>query len=296
VATALRYELVVTRGSKERAHRYLTESELSPGDVVVLEGRPMLVERIESAQDSPARAFAKPARYRLLLRHPDGRVEAGALRRHRPDAPSVGHAFSTLEDGHAVSWVVVDRRLARDEGGEPYAELIAERDFSELEEVPDHELEHALARRDSEDLPEAVEDTFARAAQAGLAVELFALDPGEAPDWAEAQKYLEALVVDEIEDDLLELCGVNPDRDPRETWVDTVKDRLRSDLSRFRDDVDGDHDQIEEWDLRGGRIFASVGTFEDEADPDSGHGWMCRLADGGVLSAAGFARVRRAQL
>jgi hypothetical protein len=290
-----RYELVIARGSKERVHRYLAESELSPGDVVVLDGRHWLVEEIENLGGSTPRVSLKPARYRLVLRHPDGRVEAGAFRRYRPDAPSIGHAFSTAEGGRPVSWVVVDRRLARDEDGEPYAELTAERDYGELEEVPDHELEHALAVG-ADELPETAQATFARAAASGLAVELFALDPGEPPDWAEAEEYLDALVIDEVEDDLLVLCGVNPENDPKDTWIEMVKERLRSDLAGFRADVEGDHDEIEEWDFQGGRIFASVGSIEDEAAPDSGHGWMCRLADGGVLSAAGFARIRKALL
>jgi hypothetical protein len=294
---ALKYEVVtVNRAGIERSHEYAADIELVPGEVVVIAGRHWLIERVEDVGDArPPRAFAKPARYRLVLKHPDGREEAGASRRFRPDAPKLGHAFTTLEGRQPVSWEVSDQRLALDQEGEPYLELIAERDYTELEELPDHELEHALAAREWE-LPEAAEATFARAEQAGFAVELVALDAGEVPDWDEAQEYLEALVLDEIEDDLLELCGVNPDRDPREGWLDTVKQRLREDLERFRDDIEGDHDQIEEWDFRDGRILASVGSFDDEADPASGHGWMCRLADGGVLAAAGFERVRKAQL
>jgi hypothetical protein len=75
-----------------------------------------------------------------------------------------------------------------------------------------------------------------------------------------------------------------------------VKERLRTDLERFRTDIDGDHDEIEEWDFRDGRIFAAVGSFEDEADPDKGHGWMSRLVDVSALAAAGFSRVRKAEL
>lgn len=297
MSTAVKYEIVtVNRAGIERRHQYATADELAPGDVVMLEGRYWLIERVETSNsDLRARAFAKPARYRLLLRHPTGRVEAGAFRRYRPDAPSLGHAFSTLEDGRPVSWEVIDRQLVRDADGEPYVELVAERDYRELEELPDHELEHALAARES-DLPPAAEAMFARAEEVGDYVELVALDPGEAPDWAEAEEYLDALVLEEIEDDLLVLSGVDPDRDPRDSWLDTVKERLRSDLERFRDDIEGDHDEIEEWDFGGGRIFASVGSWDDEADPDSGHGWMIRLLDGGVLAAAGFARIRKAQL
>ena len=70
----------------------------------------------------------------------------------------------------------------------------------------------------------------------------------------------------------------------------------RTDLERFRADIEGDHDQIEEWDFRDGRVFASVGSEEDEANPDSGHGWMCRLVDASVLGAAGFRRVRKTEL
>jgi hypothetical protein len=103
-------------------------------------------------------------------------------------------------------------------------------------------------------------------------------------------------VLDMVEDDLLELCGVHPDRNARETWLDTVKERLRSDLTSFRDDIEGDHDEIEEWDFSGARIFAAVGTWRDEANPAGGYGWMVRLWDAEILGAAGFERVRRPQL
>jgi hypothetical protein len=279
------YEVVtVNRAGREHRRPYAAESDLAPGSVIRLDGRDWLVEAVEDG-----RVVAKPARYRLTLRHPDGHEEVGAMRRYRPDAPRVGHMFTTGQ----VSWQVVDERLERDGEG-PYLQLLAERDFGEVEGLPDHELEHAEARRD--ELPEPAQATFARADDAGLEVELVALEPGEAPDWPEAEAYIDALILEEIEDDLLEQCGVDPDNDPRESWLDKVKERLRTDLERFRGDVEDDHDEIEEWDFRDGRIFASVGSYEDESNPDSGHGWLCRLTDVGALSAAGFQRVRRAQL
>jgi hypothetical protein len=294
---SVRYELVTQkRAGRERAHEFAANDELSPGDVVVVDGRHWLIERVEpSANGAAPRALAKPARYRLRLRHPDGHEEAGAFRRSQPGAPRLGHAFSTVEDGQPVSWEVIEEGLARDEQGEPYLELLAERDYSELEDLPDHELEHALAAQE-ESLPEAAVSTLVRAEEGGLAVELAALESGEEPDWVEAESYIDSLELEEIEDDLLELCGVRPDHDARDTWLGTVKERLQSDLERFRGDIETDHDQIEEWDFLGGRIFASVGSVEDEADPDSGHGWMCRLVDSGVLAAAGFARVKKAEL
>ena len=286
------YQLVhVNRSGRELVHPYTSEGALTAGDVVRVEGRDWLVERVDDS-----RVHLKPARYRLRLRHPDGREELGAFRRYRPDAPRIGHTFSTIEGGQPVSWQVVDERPGRDEQGEPYLDLTAERDYSEGEEppaLPEHELEHAVGREESR---EAAAATFARAEEAGLFVELVALEPGEAADWDEAERYLDALVLEEIEDDLLEQCGVNPDRDPRETWLDRVKERLHSDLERFRADVEGDHDEIEEWDFRDGRIFAAVGSFEEEADPDSGHGWMTRLVDVSALAAAGFSRVRKAEV
>jgi hypothetical protein len=103
-------------------------------------------------------------------------------------------------------------------------------------------------------------------------------------------------VLEEIERDLIEVCGVEPDRDPRETWLPTVQERLRVDLQLFRADIEGDHHEIEEWDFLGGRVFASVGSADDESNPDKGHGWMCRLVDAEALGAAGFERVRKAQL
>jgi hypothetical protein len=239
-------------------------------------------------------ALAEPARYRIRTRHPDGREELGAVRRYRVDAPRLGHAFTTLEDGVPESWEIVDERIATEQG-EPHVELVAERDFAEIEDLPDHELEHALARS-TENLPASAADAFNRAAATGLAVELVALEPDEAPDWAEAERFLDALVIEEIEDDLLERCGVDPDRGPRDSWLGRVQERLRDDLSRFRADIEGDHAQIEEWDYLDGRIFASSGTTEDEANPDSGHSWLCRLGDAGVLGAAGFSRVKKSEI
>ena len=279
------------RNGREHVVQYASEDPLEPGAVLRLEGRYWLIESIDGA-----RAVARPARYRLTLRHPDGREEVGAFRRFRPGSPRIGHSLATIEDGEAINWQVVDQRLARDETGEPYQELIAERDFSEVEEVSDHELEHAFARREDEELPEGAAATFARAEAAGLSVELVALEPGEEPDWEEAERYVDALIFEEIEDDLFEHCGVDVGRDPQDTWLSTVKERLLEDLQQFRADVQVDHDQIEEWSFRGARIFASVGSPDDEANPLSGHGWLSRLVDSSASAAAGFQRIQKARL
>ena len=106
-------------------------------------------------------------------------------------------------------------------------------------------------------------------------------------------RYVEAVRLDTIEDDLVEKCGVDTRRDSEATWLETVKARLRDDLDRCSADVEGDHDEIEEWDFHRGRVSPSVGAPDDEADPDSGYGWMCRLIDAGARGVAGFARVRR---
>ena len=282
---AATYEVVtVNRAGIERRRPYTSEDELAPGSVIRLDGRDWLVE---SAEDG--RVAARPARYRLTLRHPDGHEEVGAMRRYRPDAPRVGHTLAT----GGVGWQVVDEGLERDDDG-PFLQLVAERDFDEPDDPLTHELEHIEALQ--EELPDAAQETFARADEQGLLVELTALEPGEAPDWAEARAYIDALLLEEIEDDLLEQCGVDTAHDSQETWLDTVTTRLRDDLEAFRADVEGAHDEIEEWDFRDGRIFASVGSFEDESDPNSGHGWHCRLLDASALRAAGFSRVRKATL
>jgi hypothetical protein len=294
------YDLVTRNpGGTERAQRYASDEPLEPGSVVQLRGRFWLVETVDEAEGESGlpRAIAKPARYRLRLRHPDEREELGAFRRFRPGSPRLGHAFTTIEAGQPISWQVTKEQLARDDEGEPFLDLVAERDYAEVEgDVPDHELEHALERQLDGGLPPAAEATIARAADQGLNLELVALDPGEEPDWPESERYIGALIFEEIEDDLFEQCGVDVDHDPRETWLTTVKERLGADLEAFRADIEGDHDEIEEWGFRGGRIFASVGTYEDEFDPLSGHGWMCRLADSGALGVAGFERVRKYEL
>jgi hypothetical protein len=285
------YDVVTqSRAGMERVHSYTTEDAVEPGEVLRLDGRFWLVESLDE-EATPPRAESKPARYRMRIQHPDGSVEHGAFRRWRPDAPRIGHSFSTLEDGASATWSVVDELLEEDDQGEPYLELVAERDYAELDEPPDHELEHALARRAG-----AADYLAARVEQGGALVELVALEPGEAPAWDEARRYIDDLILEEIEDDLLEQCGVHPNRDPRETWLGTVKERLRADLESFRADIEEDHDLIEEWDFQDGSIFAAFGTFDDESDPNSAHGWMCRLYDASALGAAGFSRVRKAEL
>jgi hypothetical protein len=291
------FEVVTQRRTgKKRVHAFASDDQLVPGDVVRLEGRFWLIASIEPAEEAAARALAEPARYRDKLQHPDGREEIGAFRRFRRGAPGLGHAFTTIEHGLPVSWQVVDEQLARDENGEPYLELTAERTYEEVETLPDHELEHTLAARQEEELPASAVTAFARAEEAGLSIELVALEPGEEPDWEAAERFLDSLVIEEVEDDVIELCGVDPDTDPKVTWLETVKGRLRSDLAQFRAELVGEFDQIEQWSFRDGRIFASTGSPDDEADPLSGHGWMCRLADAEVLGAAGFERVRKAEL
>jgi hypothetical protein len=294
---AFKHEVVAHRRTgKERLHEYATDEPLAPGAVLFLEGRYWLVERVEPQGGGlPVRAFAKPARYRIRL-HPEGREETGAFRRFRPDAPRHGHSFTTREDGHLISWEVVDEQLAFDDEGEPYLDLRAERDYGEAAgDLPNHELEHALAIRQAT-VPEGAAALFTRAAAEGLSLELVALEPGEEPDWPAAESYIKSLILEEIEDDLIELCGVDPDRDPRDTWLGRVKERLLSDLEHFRADLEGEGEEIEEWEFEGGRVFASVGNHDDEADPDKGHGWMCRLVDVSALTAAGFERVRKAEL
>jgi hypothetical protein len=299
--------ILVNRAGARRVRPFASAEQLEPGRVIRLGGRFWLVAEVRPGAAakhlaSPGsdgalvdHAIVTPARYRIRMRYPDGREELGAFRRFRADAPRLGHAFTTLDDGRPQSWSVVDERLSYDDRGEPYIELVAERDFAEAEDVPDHELEHALARS-LETLSAEAARRFAHAAEAGLSLELVALEPDEAPDWAEAERFIDSLVLEEIEDDLLELCGIDPSRDPRESWLDRVKQRLRADLTSFRDDIEGDHDEIEEWDYLDGRIFASVGSPADEAEPDVGHGWLCRLVDAGVLGAAGFSRVRKAEI
>jgi hypothetical protein len=291
------YELlVVHRDGAQHKRPYATENPLEPGAVIIVEGRHWLVAEIDEGEGPPL-AVAKPARYRLTLHHPGGRDEPGAFRRFRPDGPRLGHAFTTIEDGAPASWAVTGEQLALDEQGEPFLALIAERDFAEADgDIPDHELEHALAKRDWDELPEGAAAAFSRAERQGLSVELVALDEGEEPDWEEAERFLDSLIVEEIEDDVFEMCGVDTGHDPRETWLEKVKERLREDLQRLRTDIEGDHDELEEWDFRGTRIFAAVGNTEGEADPDSGYGWLVRLVDAEVLGAAGFSRVRRAEL
>lgn len=281
------YTLVThDRAGREHSRPYTSENPLAPASTVLLSGRYWLVDRVEQTA-----VYARPARYRLTLRHPDGHLETGAFRRFRTDAPIVGHQLTTLERGTIVSWTVGEQRLGSDPDGNPFLELLAERDYAESESLPDHQLEHTLDQeRDDTDAAAAM---LARATEAGLAIELVGLAAGEAPDWGEAGRYLESLIIEELEDDLFEQCGVDTRHVPPERWLDGVKERLRADLDSVRADIDGPHDQVEEWDFQGGRIFAAVGSFDDDSNPLSGYGWLCRLVDASVLQAGGFYRARK---
>jgi hypothetical protein len=232
----------------------------------------------------------QPVRYRLCLRHPDGRVERGGLRRVRAAGPRPGHAFVTVVDRQPVSWQIVEERIARDAESEPYLELVAERDYREREDILDQALAYDAAQP-------IVEASVGVAPAEGVgATEMVALQSGGEPRWEVAVAAVERLSLDDIGEDVLQLCGVDPDADPPETWLRTVRERLGSDLERFRADVEGPRDQIEQWTVDGTRVLASSGTWRDEVEPDKGHGWMCRLHDSGVLAAAGFERVRKVDL
>jgi hypothetical protein len=293
---AVNYELVLpTHAKTERVVDYVSTDPLAPGDVIVAGDRHWLVDRVvPDADGGPQRAHAAPARYRFRLRHPDDHEELGAFRRFRPGGPGLGHSFTTFEDGRPAIWSVVEETLAHDDSGAPFLDLVAERDYDETEEPPpDHELEHALEAEDWT-VSDAATALLARAAEAGLSIELVALEPGVAPDWEEAERYIDTLIFEEIGDDVLLRCQA--DRAPRDKALAIVQERLRADLASSRADLEGNQDEIEEWDFRGGQIFATVGAFDDESDPDSPHGWLCRLVDSGVLTAAGFHRVRKPEL
>jgi len=88
--------------------------------------------------------------------------------------------FATIEDGAPVNWEIVERRLARDGDEEAYLDLVAERDYGELEGTIDHELEHALEARD-ESFPAAAADTLSRAERAASRWSLSRSTPARRP-------------------------------------------------------------------------------------------------------------------
>ena len=84
----------MNRAGIERVHPFASANELEPGSLLTLDGRDWLVDAVEDGDT--VRVVAKPARYRLRLRHPDEREEVGAFRRMRPDGPRLGHSFTTI--------------------------------------------------------------------------------------------------------------------------------------------------------------------------------------------------------
>jgi hypothetical protein len=54
--------------------------------------------------------------------------------------------------------------------------------------------------------------------------------------------------------------------------------------------------EVQQWSFRGGWILVSVGSSDDEAHADMGHGRMSRLVHSGALAVANFERVRKAEI
>jgi len=106
--------LVVTRRrtGKERVHEFASEDQLEPGDVLRLDGRYWLIASIETGDDAPPRVVAVPARYRLRLRHPEGREELGGLRRFRPDRAEQMGLSVELGGSFGVSEVLAEASIA----------------------------------------------------------------------------------------------------------------------------------------------------------------------------------------
>jgi len=132
---SLAYELVLrTPTGKQSVQQYASQEPLAPGAVVQVRGRFWLVESLDESERGSGlpRAIAKPARYRLRLRHPDDREELGAFRRFRAGSPRLGHALTTIEARQPISWQVVEEQLGRDDDGEPFLDLSRELSLIEL--------------------------------------------------------------------------------------------------------------------------------------------------------------------
>ena len=115
--------VVVNRAGLRRTIAHTSEELLEQGEVIRLDGRFWIVaevgsgaitQQVEGPDDHhhvAEHAVAKPARYRIRMRHPVGQEEVGVFRRFRTDAPRLGHAFATFEDGSPESWEIVEEHV-----------------------------------------------------------------------------------------------------------------------------------------------------------------------------------------
>ena len=201
------------------------------------------------------------------------------MRRMRPDGPRLGHSFTTIEDGAPVSWSVIDEEFAHDEQGEPFLDLVAERDYGEAEgDLPDHELEHALTAR-SDEVPDAARERIDEATRLGFAIESSRSSRTRLPDWEEARRYIETLSLDTIADDLLELCGVDTEELAKGHGSKPSSRASATTSSSFSADVKGTTTRSRSGISTTAASSPRVGSVADESDPDRGHGWLCRLLD-----------------
>src|SRR5919204_3200296 len=187
------YEFVhVNRLGHRLTHELVSDDTLEPGAIIRSEGRGWIVDRVEDS-----RVFLEPARYRLscatltAIWRPARSAASGPMRR----ALATRSARSSTTRRSAGSW---SRSVSR-------VTTTASRSTSS---PPTGTTRSATSRRacpsTSWSTPLRVTTISARprqglaeAAEAGLPVELVALEPEEAPDWDEGRRCIDALMIED---------------------------------------------------------------------------------------------------
>ena len=184
------YEVVTSISrEKERVRRYSSDDPLAPGERAP-DGWPLLARSRASkgreARPGLPRVLAKPARYRLRLRHPDGHEELGAMRRLRSGSPDgwVTHSRRSRKDSRSAGrWSTSS--LSATSAASRFSTYVAERDYAEAEgSSPTMSSSTRSTVRRRGGCRRTPTRRSQRLPREGLDVELVALDPGEEPDWA----------------------------------------------------------------------------------------------------------------
>ena len=261
------------RSGKERVHPYTSEEPLAPGDVVRYEGRDWLVERLDGTRVA-AEAGALPAAATAPRRARGARRVPALPARRSPGRAHLQHAR-----GRAAGELAGRRRAARrrDEHGEPVPR-------------PDRRARLQRARGRAAACPSTSSSTRSRARTTPRGGGRGA---GARRGGGPVRRARRARAGRGAR--LGRGRGVHrrarargdrgrPARALRRRTPTAIRARRGSTPSRSGcapissgsgHDVEGDHDEIEEWEFRDGRIFAAVGSFEERGGP----GQRTRLDD-----------------
>ena len=237
---------------------------------MTLDGRDWLVDAVE--EGDTARVVAKPARYRLRLRHPDGREELGAFRRMRAGQPATRPLVHDARGRGSRQLGASSRRRS------PTTSRTSRSSTSSPSATTARPRATCPTTSSSTRSPASADGSGRRQGVDRRGDALRACrssSPRSSRTRRRTGRRLAATSRPSVSTrsrTTCSSCAASTRGDDSEgTWLETVQARLRDDLESFSADVEGDHDEIEEWDFhRRPRLRLRGLGPDDEVRPRQG--------------------------